>query len=318
MTKKISSFEYKHSTNLGDEIQTIAAIKILKKLGLELDEIVDRKQIDTKNNINLLVNGYFDIDELEGLLQHHINPIFSNIHIACQSKRIDKGLIEKFKRYQPIGCRDRFTTTIFQKHGVDAFFNYCLTLTFDKRDKSIKGDKVFIVDLDSFVPLPNHLKKENIEYLHHDGFNLYSHQAKMILANELLERYKNEAKLIITSKLHCALPCIAMGIPVIFFGDERDKRLHLVKEFIPLHPYRTINTYTFYHSVKARKEQPNISRKQYRKMAIRKIRCHIKYYFYYKNKVNWSPESIDVEKIKKSILKNTADFVKKNTPNANI
>jgi hypothetical protein len=35
------------------------------------------------------------------------------------------------------------------------------------------------------------------------------------MAEELLHKYA-KAKLVITSRIHCALPCLAMGTPVIF------------------------------------------------------------------------------------------------------
>lgn len=308
MTKKISSFEYRHSTNLGDEIQTIAAIAAIKKLGFEFDQIVDRKNIDTQNDINLLINGFFEIDELDNLLKNNITPIFSNIHISCQHTTIDASLIKRFKKYQPIGCRDRFTTQIFQDHGVDAFFNHCMTLTLDKRDENIKGDTIFIVDLDSFVPLPKHLRKEKIKYLTHESGNIYSHETKIILAKELLERYKKQAKLIVTSKLHCALPCIAMGIPVVFLGDKNDKRLQLAEEFIPIHPYITIDA--LYTEAKLLPYPNLIKLTLFLVRLVKKIYYHIRYYHYYKHQVDWMPKRQDIEAIKQSIIENLDNLIK--------
>lgn len=291
MKQKISSFEYRHSTNLGDEIQTIAAVLALKKLGYELGEIVDRKTINNKQNINLLVNGYFDIEELANLVKNRVNPIFSNIHINGNHKKIDPKLFLEYKKYQPIGCRDRWTKKIFDKYGVSSFFNYCMTLTLDKRDENIKGDTVFIVDLDKLVPLSEDIKKAKIVRLTHNSVNIYSHKAKMVLAEELLERYKNEAKLVITSRLHCALPCIAMGIPVIVFADKNDKRMQLVNEFIPIHPYTN--------------NRGGLRRIRYSLMRIR-------HYFYYKRKVDWNPKPQNIEKIKQSILENLQLQITKN------
>ncbi|WP_141082403.1 polysaccharide pyruvyl transferase family protein [Campylobacter devanensis] len=37
---------------------------------------------------------------------------------------------------------------------------------------------------------------------------------------DLLQTYKNKAKLIATSALHCAAPCTAMGIPVILIAKK--------------------------------------------------------------------------------------------------
>jgi exopolysaccharide biosynthesis predicted pyruvyltransferase EpsI len=71
----------------------------------------------------------------------------------------------------------------------------------------------------------------------------------MIIAQEYLDRYRKEAKLVITSRLHCALPCIAMGIPVIVMGDHRDKRLQLVEEFTKIHPYFAINMRGAYKNI---------------------------------------------------------------------
>lgn len=56
-------------------------------------------------------------------------------------------------------------------------------------------------------------------------------------ANALLARYKNEAKLIITSALHCAAPCTAMGIPVILCrqNDEQLTRFSALDSILPLY-----------------------------------------------------------------------------------
>lgn len=190
MKQKISSFEYRHSTNLGDEIQTIAAILALKKLGYELGEIVDRKTINNKQNINLLVNGYFDIEELANLVKNRVNPIFSNIHINGDHKKIDPKLFWNIKNISRLAAAIDGQKKIFDKYGVSSFFNYCMTLTLDKRDENIKGDTVFIVDLDKRMPLPKDIKKQKIVRLTHDSINIYSHKAKMVLAQELLEGIK--------------------------------------------------------------------------------------------------------------------------------
>ena len=50
-----------------------------------------------------------------------------------------------------------------------------------------------------------------------------THQQRFIQARGLLETYAN-AGLVITSRLHCALPCIAMGTPVVFVGAYDNSR----------------------------------------------------------------------------------------------
>ena len=53
-------------------------------------------------------------------------------------------------------------------------------------------------------------------------------------AKKVLEKYYNEAKLVITSRIHSAMPCIAMGIPVIFIHPKlKDSRLDVLDGIIP-------------------------------------------------------------------------------------
>lgn len=41
-------------------------------------------------------------------------------------------------------------------------------------------------------------------------------------ARSLLAKYAEEATLVITSALHCAQPCLALGIPVVFIEPDKD------------------------------------------------------------------------------------------------
>jgi len=55
------------------------------------------------------------------------------------------------------------------------------------------------------------------------------------LSQHLLDTYSRTASLVITSKIHCAMPCIAMGIPVVFIYDKNKKddyRVSVVKDLI--------------------------------------------------------------------------------------
>lgn len=42
-------------------------------------------------------------------------------------------------------------------------------------------------------------------------------------ASALLKRYRDEAGLVITTALHCAQPCAALGIPVVFVDPNYDE-----------------------------------------------------------------------------------------------
>src|SRR5690606_3725036 len=51
--------------------------------------------------------------------------------------------------------------------------------------------------------------------------HLYSDEEKFEMADDILKKYA-KAKLVITSRIHCALPCLAMGTPVIFLNGFSD------------------------------------------------------------------------------------------------
>src|SRR5262249_30318207 len=74
--------------------------------------------------------------------------------------------------------------------------------------------------------------------------------ANLVRAQELLETYRSRAKFIITTLLHCALPAIAMGIPVVVFYPLNDMAAHTsdrerfssLEELVPIHRFDEIET----------------------------------------------------------------------------
>lgn len=302
--KNIYCLSYRDSTNLGDEVQTLAAINVLKKLGLKCEGFVDRDYPAVTKQVNLLVNGFIQQQNIAGKTQNDkINPIFNNFHLNHIDQRTLAKSLEQLKKHSPIGCRDRWTYDLLKKHGVDAFFNHCLTLTFDRRKNEPENGKVFVVDLDSFVPIPKEIKRKGLHYVSQEAVNNYSHDTKMRMAQELLDRYRAEASLVITSKLHCALPCVAMGIPVILFGNHEEPRLKLAEEVIPVHPYVVLDD--VYTNMKLLPYIKLFRIKYFVKRLLKKVKWHIKYRHHLKHKIDWNPQPIDIEELKETIINNT-------------
>ena len=63
-------------------------------------------------------------------------------------------------------------------------------------------------------PILRNLQGENIEFVTHEYPLSTSHEERFRIARNLLRRYAT-ARLIITSRIHCALPCLGLGTPVI-------------------------------------------------------------------------------------------------------
>lgn len=245
--------ENKKFFNVGDNVQSLAAKQFLPRV----DEFVNREKLASYKGdpIQLIMNGWFTHNIHNWVPNDKIDPIFVSFHMnntAAPAMLSEKG-ISYLKKHQPIGCRDQYTADILKKKGIDAFFTGCLTLTLDsyKVDDSERGDQIYIVDPLYSYPRPEkifyntkitvknilngtafqlgkkdkHLRNfisqevlEDAEFINQEPpSNTYTDKQKFAMAEELLHKYA-KAKLVITSRIHCALPCLALGTPVIFIN----------------------------------------------------------------------------------------------------
>lgn len=248
-------FNPKASRNIGDYIQSLAALNIYYKYICQqnpdynddfetfLKQMVknqvpnykfvwirrdrmnhSKNQYNSDQKIVLIMNAwwmhpYNSADEIDFKIPDYIIPIFVSFHIA-NKKLLEPSYIDELKKYQPIGCRDQSTTKKLLKSGVDAYFSGCLTTTIDflkwKLPVKPKDQKVFCVD----TKLQNHIhikiKHEPEEYR-----NIPPNQG-LLEAYKYLKNYAN-CKRIYTSRLHGYLPCLAMGVPVEFISPAGSK-----------------------------------------------------------------------------------------------
>ena len=236
--------------NVGDNIQSLAAKQFLPKV----DKYIDRETLaDYKGeSVKLIMNGWFIHNTHNWMPTEQIIPLFVSFHMnntAAPAMLSDMG-IAYLKKHEPIGCRDQFTADTLNAKGIKAYFTGCLTLTLDsyKVDNSERGEDIYIVD-----PLYNYPSKQRLfyslkatiksllngkafqigkknkhlknliekdllltaKYIDQEPLNNISDEEKFAMAEDLLKKYAR-AKLVITSRIHCALPCLALGTPVIF------------------------------------------------------------------------------------------------------
>lgn len=237
--------------NVGDYIQSLAAQGFLGTNNV----LINREESSKYDgeNIKLIMNGWFTHTQSNNWIpSEKISPLFISFHLnssALSTILSDEGKVY-LKKHQPIGCRDQYTAKILNENGIEAYFSGCLTLTLD-RYKIASGERegIYIVDplynYPNFNYLKNHprgilrylvngnilnlnkIKKHmsrifskellsQAEYINQviPG-NGMTHEQKFEIADSLLRKYAS-AKLVITSRIHCALPCLAMGTPVIY------------------------------------------------------------------------------------------------------
>lgn len=236
--------------NLGDGIQTLAMEYIYQTMGIPEKDIVeiDVCDINTYMGEYLLLPMYsvaIGIGFAKLPLSPKIIPVFISSHFA--KNIFTQEEINYLKSYEPIGCRDEFSLKIMEKHGIRAYISGCITVVFPQRKQSSNIGKVFLVDIPDSLEdfLPKELIRQAERYTHMISIpkrEMTSKDGKINYqkSKQMLERYEKEADLVISSRLHALVPCMAMGIPVIGVFENisyrfswLDKYLHLYsqKEF---------------------------------------------------------------------------------------
>ena len=159
-----------------------------------------------------------------------INPIFISYHL--NNTNLSSVFINDIDKYSPIGCRDINTRDTLIKYGIKSFFSSCLTTTLDLNyaiHENKRTDEIIFIDYkfgnypeaDKYLLSLKSYNFNNIVYTKH-YFNIrMTHIERFQLAKQLLDIYAR-AKLVISTRIHGALPCLAFNTPVIFINKIYD------------------------------------------------------------------------------------------------
>jgi Polysaccharide pyruvyl transferase len=226
---KFARLVYPSTDNLGDEIQTIAAQAFLPSADADVDrEALNRFHADQVHSI--ILNGWYIHKPENWPPSRALNPLLISFHISevlsasglKPSEALVRGSGFRYlKEHEPIGARDLHTCELLRSHGINTYFSGCLTLTL-KSEKQAQRDGFLAVD----VPdnLTNAIERQQ-------GVRI-SRMTQRDFSTSIVERFEKAEKLlrtyltaqcVITTRLHCALPCLALGTPVLFIDTQPDK-----------------------------------------------------------------------------------------------
>ncbi|MBQ7504978.1 MAG: polysaccharide pyruvyl transferase family protein [Ruminococcus sp.] len=226
---------HKPTTNLGDDIQTYANMKLLP----HVDYIINRENIykfkpEDEKPIAVVMAAWWMWNKWCWPPSKFIYPLFVGFHYSDNKAakqagcpvgyRFLTGLGKKYlNSYGPIGCRDYYTRDNLRKIGIKADFTGCITLALPKQ-KRIKPEKEYVCLVDVAKPIEKKVRKQlentdiEVKVITHNVLMAdqlaASFEQRMDKAEELLTLYQN-AKCVITRRLHAALPCLAMDVPVL-------------------------------------------------------------------------------------------------------
>ena len=213
--------------NIGDYIQSLAALQYLPRNCKPY--LIDRDIIQFYHGpkVKLIMNGWSILHEGNKYVSTQIDPIYISYHLYSK-KKLPKIYLENLKLYTPIGCRDKKTRDKLRNYNIKSYFSGCLTTTLDI-DYSVeeyeKTNKIIFIDYkfgdyplaDKFLlSLKSYNYSEVIHTKHSFNVNL-THIERFKLAKNLLNQYA-KARLVITTRIHGALPCLALKTPVILIN----------------------------------------------------------------------------------------------------
>jgi hypothetical protein len=251
------------SKNIGDYIQTKA---VLDLVGFNNIKILDRENLDKydDNVIQTIINGWFMESPENWPPSEKIKPLFISFHLnpSIEKELLKQESIKYFKSHEPIGCRDIYTRDILLEKGVNAYYSSCITTTIDRNNylkSKTQAEGIIVIgafdrlkptlDYKSSVKLlisifkypfkkigyslklskfNRHLNNQNFKIKRYSQLTkrpIKSHNEGLNLASEMLEKIA-ESEVMITSRIHAALPALAMGLKVIFIDQGLDHVNH--------------------------------------------------------------------------------------------
>jgi hypothetical protein len=238
--------------NIGDVLQGMVAKAFLPKDAA----VVDREalaDLDKTEPGFLIANGWYMHSFDKFPPPANIKPLYVSVHVAQSQLLASAKVREHFKQNSPIGCRDDKTLKLFLGWGIPAYNSSCLTITSKARaeiNNTGKGEVLLVDNVDH--PIPEKIKAK-LEKLLGTTFTRVSHDPPDVTGSieeyaevsekhmgELLARYC-KAALVVTTKIHCALPCLGMGANVMLVHpDPTDPRLATVAEFMDIISYKDV------------------------------------------------------------------------------
>lgn len=211
------AFTY-HGSNLGDHIQTLA---LLQHLTPRL--LVPRDYLVPQKDLCLIANGWLSLGDLPKK-EDFKSVKYVGVHITPDLRNVET--VKRVMGCGVIGSRDSCTHDFLTKNGAPSRLTYCATLTFPRYYGVREG--VYCIDIADEI-------KEKACRLGYDP-RFDTHDWPLLPIDEvnnevLLEQYRKAytllleyrtAELVITSRLHVTLPCLAFGTPVIYLGVSSD------------------------------------------------------------------------------------------------
>lgn len=225
---------YKDTNNIGDDIQSYAASRFLPTI----DYLVDRENLETftpdnREYVKVIMNAWYVHDKFNFDISPYIYPLYISAFfkkfpyeagITIGSDYLNQNVLDSFKKYAPVGTRDIHTKKLMDKLEIENYFSGCMTLTIKKLPNVKKGNYIVTVGLtdDEIDFIKSKTNREVIKFIQDVKTGSFSNETweeRKQRVEDALRLYQG-AHMVITTKLHCSLPCLALETPVLLLYDR--------------------------------------------------------------------------------------------------
>ena len=219
--------------NIGDDIQSYVAQRFLPRVDYYIDRNhMDEFVPDTEEKVATIINGWFLQYTLNWPFSPYVKPLPISMHFTSKDWFWDtkdrpyhlQGYgLEYLKSIEPIGCRDSHTVKLLESKGIKTEYTGCMTLTLEPFENIEKQDYICAVDVSEKVI--EQIKKTTdmeVKVVTHtvpEDYYKLSWEERMKNVEKLLKLYQG-ARAVVSYRLHCALPCLALGTPTILLNED--------------------------------------------------------------------------------------------------
>lgn len=219
-----------HTGNIGDDVQTLALCQFLG----EPDVFVDRDrfpQYADAGPIRLIANGFFTCGPFPP--PPNIEVVYAAL-CASSLNSHDQATVEHLRAAAPIGCRDQHSVRWCANLGIPAYFASCLSVLLERTIPYDPTGPIVTVDVNPKRLPPFEKPMLALTHRVRPG-DFPSPQARLEAIRQRLATYQR-ASMVITNRLHVAMPCLGMGVPLVMVeADSLDFRLTALPDFIRIH-----------------------------------------------------------------------------------
>lgn len=225
---------FSKTDNLGDDIQAYATKRYLP----HIDYLIERETLDKfmpadNYKVAVIMAGWFLYSHLNWPPSPYIYPLNISMHFDTYyskylGKPLEKNMVLEgygakwLNDNGPVGARDYFTLNLLRGFDINSYFSGCITTTLGKFPDVNNHNSIVTVDINPLIikKVKSISNKNVISKTHKIKLESLSMEQRFQLVEEYLKLYQG-ASLVITSRLHVALPCLAFGTPVLFVKDTK-------------------------------------------------------------------------------------------------